>query len=159
MTYRIALHTHGLATTAPSSPLHGLERELTRAFGARVGPSASSTATWSPATDVVEDATGWTVHLDLPGVAPEAVEVIAEERLLRVRGGRAARSVPEGAVLRQQERAAGTFERQFGLPASADTGALSAELVHGVLTVRVGKLQPAQARRVPVTAPVTHTTD
>jgi HSP20 family protein len=156
MTYRIAFRHPTLATPALplARSLRGLHDEVDRAVGTWFGQSAEPTdAAWTPATDVIEDETGWTVLLDLPGVPPEAVEVVTEERVLRVRGERAEAPLREGAAPRQQERRSGRFDRRFRLPTGADAETLSAELAHGVLTLRIGKVQPVQARRVPVTTP------
>jgi HSP20 family protein len=149
MTYRISL----LTPPVPAS-IRGLRREMDRAFETVFSPVAASPAAsrWSPATDIVEEETGWIVTLDVPGIAPEALEVVAEERVLTVRGTRAAPTLAEGAQTVTRERPAGAFERRFRLPTSADAEQLTAEVAHGVLTLRIGKVRPAQPRRVPIQA-------
>lgn len=152
MTYRVSLMTPSMPQT-----MRGLRREMDRAFETLLTASRPATETgWTPATDIVEDDAGWTVTLDVPGVTPEALDVLAEERTLTVRGERLAMALPEGARSANRERQSGSFSRQFRLPASADAQQLSAELAHGVLTLRIGKVAPAQPRRVPVqsTTPV-----
>lgn len=146
MTYRVSLMTPALPQT-----MRGLRREMDRAFESLLtAPGASPDAAWAPAADVVEDDAGWTVVLDVPGVVPEALEVLAEDRTLTIRGDRAAAALPEGARGATREHRTGAFARQFRLPTTADSQQLSAELAHGVLTVRIGKVAPAQPRRVPV---------
>lgn len=142
MTYTFPLATP-FSTVALRRDLHRLLEEA--------GPSRSATAPWQPAASVREDATGFTVELDLPGVEPGAVEVIAEDGTLTIRGGRAAQELADGekAVLHETPR--GTFVRRFRMPKSADQQAVSASYALGVLTVRIAKLTPAQPRRVPVT--------
>ncbi len=146
MTYRVSLMTPAMPQT-----MRGLRREMDRAFDSLLAaPAASADAAWGPATDVVEDDAGWTIVLDVPGVAPDALEVLAEDRTLTIRGERAAVVVPEGARSAMHERRTGAFTRQFRLPPTADAEQLSAELANGVLTVRIGKVAPAQPRRVQV---------
>lgn len=43
-------------------------------------------AHWEPAAEVREDATGYTLTLELPGVPPEGVELLADGGTLLVRG-------------------------------------------------------------------------
>jgi HSP20 family protein len=153
MTYRIAFRSPVASVPSVLRP-RALQAELDRAIDAWFGPRTESAAAadWSPRTDVVEHDTGWTLQLDLPGVSPDSVEVVAEAQELRVRGERAALAAPEGATWRLRERRSGRFERRFRLPESADAEQLTAEMAHGVLTLRIGKAQPAQPRRVSITS-------
>jgi HSP20 family protein len=146
MTYRVSLMTPSMPHT-----MRGLRREMDRAVESLLAaPHTTSDAAWAPAADVVEDDAGWTIALDVPGVSPDALDVLAEDRTLTIRGERPATTVPDGARAATRERRAGSFTRQFRLPTSADAEQLSAALAHGVLTLRIGKVAPAQPRRVPV---------
>jgi hypothetical protein len=42
---------------------------------------------------VVEDDAGWTIALDVPGVTPDALDVLAEDRTLTIRGERSTTAV------------------------------------------------------------------
>jgi len=146
MTYRVSLITPSMPHTVRS-----LRREMDRAFESILAaPHAEADSGWVPAADIVEDDAGWTIALDVPGVTPEALDVLAEDRTLTIRGGRSATVPPDGTRGAARERRTGTFARQFRLPETADAQHLSAELAHGVLTLRIGKVTPAQPRRVPV---------
>lgn len=143
----MTIHTIPLNPTA--MPTLSLRRELDRLFDdVFVNRSAS---TWQPATDAREDATGFTLTLDVPGLSPDSVEVLAEDGVLTVKGARAAAPLAEGERALFAERVAGGFTRRFRLPKSADTQAIQATYTQGVLTLRVGKVAPAQPRRVPIT--------
>lgn len=128
-------------------PAISFRREMDRFFDDVLTPRASA---WQPAAEAREDATGFTVALDVPGVSPDSLEVVAEDGVLTVRGSRAERELAEGEKALFREGARGGFSRQFRLPKSADLQAVSAQYAHGVLTVRVAKLTPAQPKRVPV---------
>ena len=71
--------------------------------------------------------------------------------MLVVRGSRTVRELAEGERRLVGERALGQFTRRFRLPKTADANTLAASYAHGVLTVRVSKVAPAQPRRVPIT--------
>jgi HSP20 family protein len=112
---------------------------------------ATSTPThWEPAAEVREDATGYTLALELPGVPPEGVELLADGGTLLVRGERGVRPLASGERAVMQERQAGPFARRFRLPKQADLQDVTATAAHGVLTVRVAKVLPAQPRRIVV---------
>ena len=161
MTYRFSLLTPDMPTA-----LRRLHRELDRQTSSVFPTEETGANAWLPATDVLEGAEGWTLQLDVPGVDPAALEVVADERTLIVRGERAAAvaetpataapSADEAATTPRvrRERATGRFERRFRLPATADTEQLAATLTHGVLTLRVPKVAPARPRRIAVETPV-----
>ena len=90
------------------------------------------------------------IHLDLPGVDPDAIELTVEQNVLTIRAER--RFEPEeGDELLVSERPQGTFTRQLLLGASLDTDSLEADYDQGVLTLRIPVVQAAKPRRVEVT--------
>lgn len=132
-------------------PANGLRREMDRLLNDVVNARSQSTTSWQPATDASEDAGGYTLSIELPGVSPSAVEVLSEDGLLTVRGTKSAPDLKPGQQVAFAERAHGEFSRRFRLPKSADLHSVSATYALGVLTVRVAKVAPAQPRRVPIT--------
>ena len=135
---------------APTFPTIALRREIERLFDDAAAARPASQG-WTPAVSLREDAAGFTFELDVPGVDPDAVEVVAEDGVLTVRGSRATREATEGEKTVLHEAPRGTFARRFRLPKTADLQAVSATYALGVLTVQVAKVAPAQPRRVPVT--------
>lgn len=138
-----------------SSPATGLRRELDRlmseVFGAPHAEGSGQPGTFRPATDAVEDATSFTLTLDLPGVPADKLEVLAEEGVLTIKGERARAALPrEEARALFAERVEGRFERRFRLPKTADASAIEAMAADGVLSVRIAKVAPTQPRRVTV---------
>lgn len=141
-------------------PTHGFRREMDRLLDEVVNARPRSAAPWQPVTDATEDAGGYTLAIELPGVSPTDVEVLSEDGLLTVRGRRSAPELQPGQQAAFSERVHGEFARRFRLPKSADLHTVTATYSLGVLTVRVAKLSPAQPRRVPInvsTAPDTTT--
>ena len=135
---------------APAFPSITLRRDLDRLFD-DVFPARNGESAWQPAVNAREDAQGYTVDVDLPGVDPEGVEVLAEDGVLAIRGARAVREMAEGEKALFTEQPKGSFVRRFRLPKSADLQQVHATYANGVLTVRVAKVAPAQPRRVPIT--------
>jgi len=128
-------------------PTNGVRAEMERAFDEMFAPR---TAAALPAADAREDAASFTLELDLPGVAAEHVEVMAEEGVLTIRAERRARELGGEEHFVISERVHGKVERRFRLPKTADQNAISASFANGVLSVRIAKLLPAQPRRVPI---------
>jgi HSP20 family protein len=136
------------AQVAPAGMRREMDRLVQEVFG---NDALNGGGMWSPATDGVEDATGFTLELEIPGIAPDAVELVAEDGVLIVRGEKTRAALDEGQRAFLGERVHGAFERRFRLPKSADLSAIEARYAHGVLTVRIAKVAPAQPRRVPIT--------
>lgn len=99
-----------------------------------------------------EDATGFTLEFEVPGIVPDTIEVLAEDGVLTIRGRRPTRESGENERELFDERPHGTFERRLRFPKSADLTAINASYGRGVLTVRVAKLAPAQPRRIEILA-------
>lgn len=77
-----------------------------------------------------------TVVVELPGVDPLSVRVIAGERMLIVAGERTRPKKP-GRVYQQMEIEVGPFHRQVGLSEDVDPSRARASLENGVLTVEL----------------------
>ena len=63
-----------------------VERVFRQTFGA---PGATSAGAFSPALDVEESEDGFTLHVELPGISADDVEVSLEENVLTIAGERA----------------------------------------------------------------------
>ena len=75
-----------------------------------------------------------TVVVELPGVDPESVQIVVEERSLRIAGQRERRRV-EGQMYQQMEIEYGPFERVFALSEDVDVSTATAAYDRGLLTV------------------------
>ncbi|MCW5825527.1 MAG: Hsp20/alpha crystallin family protein [Gemmatimonadaceae bacterium] len=135
------------------APLGSLRREMDRLFDDAFFRAAPAPASWTPAVDIHETKDAWQFELELPGVSPEQVEVTAEQKVLRIRGEKAAtrRDEQEGRWI-SLERVTGSFERSFRLPSNVREDGIEARFAHGVLTVTVPKAEVPVARRIEVKA-------
>lgn len=131
--------------------MFSLNRELDRALGDAMSRSASRV--WHPATDVIEQSNGYLIAMELPGVRPDATEVLFEQNTLTVRGTKAPTVQPvEDAELRiyTAERVIGAFERSFRLPEHVDGNAIQATFQHGVLSISIPKKPASQPRKITI---------
>ncbi|MFP4405727.1 Hsp20/alpha crystallin family protein [Rhodosalinus sp.] len=106
---------------------------------------------YRPLADIVETDEGVTLMLDMPGVAPDDVDITLEQRVLTIRGKvRATR--PETLQLTHAEYGEGDFERAFTLSDDFDPEKIGASVSLGVLTVTLPRAPEAKPRKIAVTA-------
>ena len=83
-----------------------------------------------------------TVVVELPGVEPASVRVIANERLLVIAGERTRPKVP-GQVYQQMEIEYGPFQRQVRLAEDVDPERAQARFERGTLTIELPVVEHA----------------
>ena len=89
------------------------------------------------------------VHLDLPGVHPDSIEIDLERNVLTVSAERRwAREDDDQMYV--SERREGTFKRQVHLGDSLDADKIEAIFDDGVLTLRIPVAEKAQPRKIAV---------
>lgn len=89
------------------------------------------------------------VHLDLPGVEPETIDLTVEQNTLVVTAERTWHPV-EGDEVIISERPQGTFSRQLMLGDSLDTERITARYDQGVLTITIPVAEQSKARKVQI---------
>jgi HSP20 family protein len=141
-----------MVTTRPLGNSLDRMMSLNRVFDQAFGVTGGSRA-WVPAMDVAERADAYLVYVELPGVAPDQVEVSFEQNVLTIRGNKPASFdlAADGELrLFAAERVAGAFDRSVRLPEFVDADRIEASQGHGVLTIVVPKAEAAKARRIAV---------
>jgi len=91
------------------------------------------------------------VHLDVPGVDPDSIELTVEKDVLTVRASRSWLPA-EGDQIQVTERAQGEFSRQLFLGESLDREHITATCEDGVLTITIPVAEQAKPRKVQVSA-------
>ena len=104
-----------------------------------------------PAIDVVEDATGLTLWVDMPGVPKEAIELHLDGDSLSIGGSIAALDTPGLKPLYAEVRAR-RYRRAFTLSREFESSRIEANSKNGVLRLRIPKSPDAQRRRIEVGA-------
>jgi HSP20 family protein len=89
------------------------------------------------------------LHLDLPGVDPDSIEVTVERNTLTVTAQRTIAD-PEGGTWVARERPQGTFVRRFSLGDGLDTDQIEAGYDHGVVTITIPVAEQAKPRKITV---------
>ena len=140
-------------------PASNVAGEMNRLVSAVLRPDAAPSAVanaWVPAVDVEETEDAVRLAFEVPGVAPEAIEVTVHDRVLTVCGER---SLGRGGDDHENARRAYRLERRFGrfarsltLPDAVDADRIQARYEYGVLHLELPKRPEAQPRRIAVTA-------
>ncbi|HEX6135449.1 MAG TPA: Hsp20/alpha crystallin family protein [Longimicrobiales bacterium] len=127
------------------------ENRIQRLLADLMGPmQAAEGLAWSPEVDIVETDLEIVVRADLPGLAPDDVQLEVRDGMLVMKGEKKEEKEEKGAEYRVVERAYGSFERAFSLPSTVDADSIAAEFRNGVLEVHLPKTVKAQGRRVPI---------
>ncbi|MEZ6142838.1 MAG: Hsp20/alpha crystallin family protein [Zavarzinella sp.] len=116
------------------------------------GSEVAKASTWAPRLDLVETEGAYEVKVDLPGIAPENVEVNLNDNVLTIQGERKVETENKEKNYHRIERVSGTFYRAITLPAKVDDEAVQASFEHGVLHVVVPKKPESRGKRITVQA-------
>lgn len=146
---------NGMTRYEPVRELAGLQDEMERMFRSVLGGGSSerpaTAGAWSPALDVEETDDVFTLHVELPGVDPEEVEITLEESVLTISGERRFYNENEETNgFRRIERRFGRFHRAVRLPDRVDGERVEATYQDGLLTISVPKAEEAKPRRISV---------
>jgi HSP20 family protein len=103
-----------------------------------------------PLVNVREDADAIYVEAEVPGVAPDQVEVLVRHGAeLTIQGERKPASGEMG-TWHQRERGDGRFQRVLMLPAPVNAAKVQALLEQGVLRLILPKAESVKPQRIPV---------
>lgn len=116
-----------------------LAQHIDRQIDQLLDAERDTVALRSPAIDVTETETVYTVTLDLPGIDKSAVKVEIEGRKISIDATQARAAAVEGVTALHTERAVTRFSRSFALPKEVDQTTSVAKLDNGVLTLTLSK--------------------
>jgi len=102
----------------------------------------------APPATVLENADGYTLEVEMPGVSRENLEMWVENNELTILGRRSMPSV-EGTVIHRESRPE-NFQRSFELDPSIDAGKISAKIEQGVVTLTLPKAEQVKPRKIAV---------
>lgn len=108
-------------------------------------------STWAPAVDIREEKDCFLVTADLPGVSKENIKISLEHNVLTLRGERHLEKTANEKGYTRKERMHGEFYRRFSLPESVDEHQISAQYVHGVLSITLPKKNISTQKSINIT--------
>ena len=121
----------------------------------RLAQQMMSSGTWSRPSamlmDAYRDNSSFLVHLDLPGVDADSIDLTVEQNVLTVHAERKP-PVGDSAERVVAERTYGVFSRQLFLGETLDTEHLTASYDAGVLTLTIPVAEQAKPRKVAISS-------
>ena len=141
--------------TQGADPFTLLRQEMEQLFdNVSRGPSQGGAVgtVMSPRMDVSEDEKEVRITAEMPGVAPENLEVTLNDDVLTIRGEREREQRTERKNYHVMERSYTTFQRSLRLPYPVDPAQVQARFDEGVLTITIPKTGTKQSsQRIEVT--------
>jgi HSP20 family molecular chaperone IbpA len=107
--------------------------------------------TMRPAVDIFEDATGITLHADMPGVTRERLDIQIDGDSLSISGD-VEIPVPDNMNAVYADVHSNRYQRSFSLSKELDANNVEATLKHGVLILRIPKREEHKPRKIEVQA-------
>lgn len=129
-----------------TDPFRELDRLADTVFGTVARPVAMPIEAYRQHDSFV-------VQVDLPGVAPESIDLTVEQNVLTIRAERKA-PADDSVERLVAERPYGVFSRQLVLGEALDAEQLAASYDTGVLTITIPVAEKAKPRRIEVTTGV-----
>jgi HSP20 family protein len=130
---------------------------MNMAFG-DLALSRAAEVPWTPLADVSERDDAYVVHVELPGLRRDQIDVQLMDRELVVSGEiteeqQDGKDGKDGSRRRRSSRRMGRFEYRTFLPGDIKPDQINANLADGVLTITVPKSETAKPKRIEVKEP------
>src|SRR3954467_11725472 len=122
-------------------------RQIFRELG-RMGGAEALTGECSPPVDVFETDDAVEIAMDLPGVDPRAVRIVAKDQTILIAGDKAPRRTRGDSIFPLVERGYGRFARAVRLSAACDTSRARAAFTNGELRVTLPKVADRRGRAI-----------
>lgn len=99
--------------------------------------------------DLYETANGYDVHIPVPGVKPEEVDISINNNVVTVQWETAPKP-PEGSKNLHRGIQYGAFQEQFTLPAEIDADATGASYKDGILSIHLPKAEQSKSKKIAI---------
>jgi len=136
----------------PWAELRNIQEEINGLFDLDRFPVTSGLfdRSVSPAIDVVEGTTDFTVTCELPGMEQKDIDVTIASNVLTIKGQKKSAWEEKKNKVYREETWSGSFQRTLPLPSSVDGDKIKAELKDGILTITLPKKEEAKPKQISV---------
>lgn len=126
--------------------------EFARALGQGAANTSTAPGPWSPAVDVAETEDAITLHVELPGMKLEEIDIELTGDTLTIRGERKRVREEQKDNFVRVERSFGRFQRTFTLATPIQHDKVSAAYRDGILEITLPKSEETKPRKIAVVA-------
>lgn len=133
-------------------PFEELEREMGRLFQTFDSFSPPRHVRLFPPVNLYLAGDEYILAAQLPGLAPDEVELTVTHETLTLRGERKRDEGVKDDAYRRQERVMGRWSRTINLPDRIDETRVTAHFSNGVLTARLPRAESARPRHIVVSS-------
>jgi len=117
-----------------------------------VGLLRFSDAAWSPNVDVNETEKAFEIHVELPGVKKNEIEISFNDGILTLKGEKKYEEKKEDKKNNYfyRESGYGRFERSFRMTVPVDEDKITAKYKKGILTISIPKAEIPEPHKVEI---------
>ncbi len=123
-----------------------MQDEMDFLLGGTRGPNRNS----FPAINSWLNDEGIFITAEVPGVAPESIDILIEGETLTLNGTRNDEELPDGVKFHRRERGRGDFNRTFELPFRVDVDSVEATFTNGLLRLLLPRVPEEKPRKIEV---------
>jgi HSP20 family protein len=151
MIYRSMYGLPAWSVHRPNRDLDRVRREMDRLLEAVSGQSEGRvTAGVYPLVNLTEDPENYYLRAELPGMKGDELDIQVTANSLSLSGERKIAPEGQGVKYHRREREGGRFSRVMTLPGDINAEKVEADLINGVLTVKIAKAEAAKPKQVTV---------
>jgi HSP20 family protein len=114
------------------------------------GRAIDTSFDWLPVMDVQEDKDKFTIHMDLPGLTKDDVNIYIRDNVLTIEGEKKREFEDKDVNYHRIERRYGKFKRSFTIPTRVEEGKIDARFKDGVLTIVLPKVEEVKPKAIEV---------
>ncbi len=134
-----------------------MRRQMLRMFQDFPGPKVMPAfqihrQVWTPPIDVYETSDEYVILVDLAGVDPKDIDIVVEDKVLRIRGRRVRPAIGRATRVHEMEIDFGNFERYYRFPNPLDVSRASSNYANGLLEIVLPKKQTHATVTISLTA-------
>jgi HSP20 family protein len=137
---------------SPWREMARLRRDMNRLFAGMPASFVGDVAPSYPAMNVWADEDGVVVTAELPGVAPDGIDISVVGDILTLRGSRQPDELEQGAIYHRRERRHGAFTRAFQLPFQVEPEQVAATFGNGILQISLPRAEEEKPKKIAVKA-------
>jgi HSP20 family protein len=104
----------------------------------------------APSIDMFETNNEIIIYMELPGVEPDKISVVAEQDFITVSGERPAPTFADTTCIHQLEIEHGDFQRKIKLPTAVNISATTSKCLNGYLIITLPKFETQSRIKIEV---------